>query len=244
MTFNKPPTGAKEGDLEAGGEDEPLLDGNGDPVQPNELSITCIQGKRLPIMDKNLFSSGGSSDPFVKIKIEGFDSQKTKPIRKELNPVWNEKLVFPGVEAHDVSIQVTVEDYNDISTSTFMGRISIPIEKFDDMKPHTDWYSLRAKNQEADGVDRGEVQLKIHWKYNVKVAEDKRAQQLAKENSLFGKMSSGFKAASAVVKGGLGVEGSDDEGEEVQDVSIVVVVVVVVVVGGSSSSSSSSSSSR
>lgn len=64
--------------------------------------------------------SGGSSDPFVKVRIEGYDTKKTKVIKKNLNPTWNEKMTYPSFSDSSLSAEVSVEDYNDLMTSTFM----------------------------------------------------------------------------------------------------------------------------
>ena len=73
------------------------------------LIIKVLEAKNLLVMDKKgMFSSGGS-DPYVKLegyrknkgwailskgknksKIETFD--KTKIIKKSVNPVWNQRL--------------------------------------------------------------------------------------------------------------------------------------------------------
>jgi hypothetical protein len=44
-----------------------------------------------------------------------------------LNPVWNEKLEFPKIKDSQQSLKVTVEDHNDYSLASFIGRIAIPI---------------------------------------------------------------------------------------------------------------------
>ena len=53
---------------------------------PNELHVTVCRAKNLLAMDKPLFGGQGSSDPQTRIKIDGFDTKKTKFIRKTLNP--------------------------------------------------------------------------------------------------------------------------------------------------------------
>ena len=59
----------------------------------------------------------------VTIKIKGPKEMKksTNFIRKNLNPVWNEQLIFPHVKDSQLSLVVTVEDHNDIKpTRDFM----------------------------------------------------------------------------------------------------------------------------
>eukprot|EP01038_Epipyxis_sp_PR26KG_P004421 gene4421-6250_t len=154
---------------------------------PNELIITVIQGRNLPIMDKNLLGSGGSSDPQVRIKIDK-EVQKTKYIRKNLSPQWNETLTFKPMVDSSLSMVVICEDHNDVNTASHMGRIAIPLSDFDDKKPHTKWYKLKNKTMVEDGKDRGEVQLTVIWKFNPKVLEEIAAKE-AKNNS---KMSTRF----------------------------------------------------
>lgn len=62
-------------DLEAGLDGDPNAAENMEGIEekaPNELSVTAVQARRLPAMNRNLLSGGGpSSDPLVKFKIEG-----------------------------------------------------------------------------------------------------------------------------------------------------------------------------
>lgn len=154
-----------ERDEEKGGKEE-----NEDEADqhPNELHITVVQGRRLEVKDHSLFGAG-SSDPQVRLKIVGFDQQKTAFIRKNLAPVWNSKHVFSGVDDSSLSLIATVEDHNDIKMSEFMGRVAIPLSQFNDKRPQKKWYKLRNKALDVDGIDRGEIEILIHWKFNVKV---------------------------------------------------------------------------
>jgi hypothetical protein len=165
------------GDIEAGSPGgagaETKSDSDDDETadqQPNELHITVVQGRRLTAKDISMFG-GGSSDPQVRLKINGFDQQKTPFIRKSLDPVWNSRHVFSGVLDTALSLVAVVEDHNDIQSATFMGKVAIPLNQFNDKKPSKKWYKLRNKNMEADGVDRGEIELLIHWKFNIEVCD-------------------------------------------------------------------------
>lgn len=179
LNFTRGPTVIKaageEEDLEAGGAGaETKGDGDSDndaaEEQPNELHITVVQGRRLEAKDHSLFGTG-TSDPQVRLKIHGFEQQKTPYIRKTLDPVWNSRHVFPAVVDSALSLAVIVEDHNDLKGADFMGKISIPLNQFNDKRPSKKWYKLRNKNMEADGIDRGEIELLIHWKFNIKVRD-------------------------------------------------------------------------
>ena len=57
---------------------------------PNELSVSILRAKDLAVMDSSLVGKG-SSDPRVTVKV-GASTIKTECIKKNLNPVWNEKV--------------------------------------------------------------------------------------------------------------------------------------------------------
>ncbi len=152
-----------------------------------------------------------SSDPKVRFEIEGFPKKYTKYLRKTLNPQWNEEIVYEGVVDSSLSIKVTVEDHNDVNTATFLGRVAVDLSNFHDGKPKQQWYKLMNKKLEADGVDRGEIELKIHWIFNVKVKEAMLRDKEKKEKSVFGQLTKGFSTVGKTV--GL-VEKEDEEAEE------------------------------
>jgi Ca2+-dependent lipid-binding protein len=150
------------------GLDDYVEDPETEDKEPNCLELTAIQGKQLLIMDTGMFSTGGSSDPFVRFRIPGFKDQQTAYIRKTINPIWNEKITFsPFVDASQ-TLQVTVKDYNDVTTSKFMGRIYISLLEFADKRPKKQWFKLEGENG-ADGVSRGEIELLVHWKFDLQV---------------------------------------------------------------------------
>lgn len=76
----------------------------------------------------------------MKVKVKGFDSQRTKHINENLAPTWNEKLTIAGVRNGSLSLEITVEDY-DITVNDFMGKIVLPLRKFEDKEPIRKWYS-------------------------------------------------------------------------------------------------------
>jgi hypothetical protein len=144
--------------------------------QPNELHITVVQARRLVVMNRPVFVSGGSSDPLVRLYISGFDQQKTPFIRNTLAPVWCSRHVFSGVVDSALSL-VAVVNHSDrgvfagvSDSATFMGKIAIPLNQFHDLKgPSKVWFTLRNMEGEADGILRGEIELIIDWKFNIEV---------------------------------------------------------------------------
>ena len=62
----------------------------------NRVHIFIIRARKLQVMDKNMFSSGGSSDPVVKLQYDK-EVLKSKVIKKSLNPVWMGRFHFDRV---------------------------------------------------------------------------------------------------------------------------------------------------
>eukprot|EP00485_Elphidium_margaritaceum_P001758 CAMPEP_0202694498 /NCGR_PEP_ID=MMETSP1385-20130828/8345_1 /ASSEMBLY_ACC=CAM_ASM_000861 /TAXON_ID=933848 /ORGANISM="Elphidium margaritaceum" /LENGTH=1708 /DNA_ID=CAMNT_0049350357 /DNA_START=54 /DNA_END=5180 /DNA_ORIENTATION=+ len=63
------------------------------------LTIDCIQGSNLPAMDGGLFKKSVTSDPYCEVVIQSQSSGKRvekeiEPIKKTLNPIWNQSLAF------------------------------------------------------------------------------------------------------------------------------------------------------
>ncbi|KAG0477724.1 hypothetical protein HPP92_012443 [Vanilla planifolia] len=73
----------------------------------------------------------GSSSPFVEVEF-GHQKRRTRPKSKDLNPVWNERLVFSVSDADDLpyrSIDVAVynERISAASGRNFLGKVRIPV---------------------------------------------------------------------------------------------------------------------
>uniref|UniRef100_A0A8C0LVX9 Multiple C2 and transmembrane domain-containing protein 2 n=1 Tax=Canis lupus familiaris TaxID=9615 RepID=A0A8C0LVX9_CANLF len=78
------------------------------------LTIHLKEGRNLVIRDRC-----GTSDPYVKFKLNGKTLYKSKVIYKNLNPVWDEIVVLP-IQSLDQKLRVKVYD-RDLTTSDFMG---------------------------------------------------------------------------------------------------------------------------
>ncbi|XP_008575529.1 PREDICTED: multiple C2 and transmembrane domain-containing protein 2-like [Galeopterus variegatus] len=78
------------------------------------LTIHLKEGRNLVVRDRC-----GTSDPYVKFKLNGKTLYKSKVIYKNLNPVWDEIVVLP-IQSIDQKLRVKVYD-RDLTTSDFMG---------------------------------------------------------------------------------------------------------------------------
>ncbi|XP_072241231.1 multiple C2 and transmembrane domain-containing protein 2 [Leuresthes tenuis] len=95
------------------------------PFQRYLLNINLKQGKNLVIRDKR----SGSSDPYVKFKLEGKQFYKSKVVYKNLNPRWNESFSLPLRDREHV-VEVRVYDKNRTSDD-FMGSSTISLKNLE-----------------------------------------------------------------------------------------------------------------
>nr|XP_051678947.1 multiple C2 and transmembrane domain-containing protein 2 isoform X2 [Oryctolagus cuniculus] len=78
------------------------------------LTIHLKEGHNLVVRDRC-----GTSDPYVKFKLNGKTLYKSKVVYKNLNPIWDEIVVLP-IQSLDQKLRVKVYD-RDLTTSDFMG---------------------------------------------------------------------------------------------------------------------------
>ncbi|XP_050969789.1 multiple C2 and transmembrane domain-containing protein 2 isoform X2 [Labeo rohita] len=88
------------------------------------LTICLKEGRRLVIRDRC-----GTSDPYVKFKLDGKTLYKSKVVYKNLNPVWNETFSFP-IRNLDQKLFIKVYD-RDLTTDDFMGSCGIELNKLE-----------------------------------------------------------------------------------------------------------------
>ncbi|XP_062404869.1 multiple C2 and transmembrane domain-containing protein 2 isoform X2 [Sardina pilchardus] len=115
--------------LDVGGESLYLPEHLRDSQKTYLLNITLKEGKNLVIRDRC-----GTSDPYVKFKLDGKTLYKSKVVYKNLNPVWNEIFAFP-VPDLDQKLFVKVYD-RDLATDDFMGSSSVALDELELEKTH------------------------------------------------------------------------------------------------------------
>ncbi|XP_059469596.1 synaptotagmin-10-like [Neocloeon triangulifer] len=86
------------------------------------LTVTVIKARNLKAMDIT-----GSSDPYVKVSLicqgRRIKKRKTSVKKANLNPVYNEALVFdvPSENVDDVSLLIKVLDYDRVGSNELLG---------------------------------------------------------------------------------------------------------------------------
>ncbi|KAI9224783.1 C2 domain-containing protein [Blastocladiella britannica] len=96
------------------------------PLSRIDRVDVTVYGGTVP--DRDMFSK---SDPYVIIKCGRFHSKRTKTIKNNNNPVWNETHSidtkgFLGGEGSDIVIELWDHDY--LTRDDFLGSITIPLE--------------------------------------------------------------------------------------------------------------------
>ncbi|XP_054463618.1 multiple C2 and transmembrane domain-containing protein 2-like isoform X2 [Anoplopoma fimbria] len=113
--------GLKEGDNQNCEMGDDFLSPSGsirDPPRSFLLTINLKEGRNLVIRDRC-----GTSDPYVKFKLDGKTFYKSKVVYKDLNPKWNETFSLP---VKDLNQKLYIKVYDrDLTTDDFMGSASV-----------------------------------------------------------------------------------------------------------------------
>lgn len=95
-----------------------------DPVKSFLVTITLKEGRNLVIRDRC-----GTSDPYVKFKLDGKTFYKSKTVFKNLNPTWNETFSIP---VKDLNQKLYIKVYDrDLTTDDFMGSASVLLSELE-----------------------------------------------------------------------------------------------------------------
>ncbi|XP_073328262.1 multiple C2 and transmembrane domain-containing protein 2 [Pagrus major] len=122
-------------------------------VQRYLLNINLKKGRNLVIRDKR----SGTSDPYVKFKLEGKQLYKSKVVYKNLNPRWNESFSHPLRDREHV-VEVRVYDKNRTSDD-FMGSSTISLKSLELYKTYE--MELRLDDPKSKEDDMGVILVDV-----------------------------------------------------------------------------------
>ncbi|XP_029377993.1 multiple C2 and transmembrane domain-containing protein 2 isoform X1 [Echeneis naucrates] len=123
------------------------------PFQRYLLNITLKQGKNLVIRDKR----SGTSDPYVKFKVDGKVFYKSKVVYKNLNPKWAESFSHPLRDREHI-VEVRVYDKNR-TADDFMGSSLIPLKDLDLYKTYE--LELHLQDPKSKEQDMGVIKVDV-----------------------------------------------------------------------------------
>jgi len=107
------------------------------PVKENFiLKLDVLEAKDLKIMDIS-----GSSDPYCIISMDNLE-KKTRTIKCNLNPVFDEHFEFPIKQLETAELQIQLFDEDRIGKHEFMGAVTVKIFLLDKHAKIQNWYKL------------------------------------------------------------------------------------------------------
>ncbi|GJN03863.1 hypothetical protein PR202_ga21352 [Eleusine coracana subsp. coracana] len=106
--------------------------------------------------------SNGFSDPYVKLQL-GKQRFKTKVIKTNLNPTWDQEFSFLVGDGKDV-LKLDVYDEDILSMDDFLGQVKVPLQDVlaaENLSLDTRWYQLLPKGKTDKAVNCGEICVAI-----------------------------------------------------------------------------------
>lgn len=116
------------------------------------LQVTVRRATNLVGKDRG----GTSSDPYVVLKLGG-QEQRTRTIKRNLNPVWEQRLDFRSslADVLNQSLTVSVMDHDEITRDDSLGSVALPLRS-----------QLEFTNRRDLSLDlptRGTLYLALEW---------------------------------------------------------------------------------
>lgn len=122
------------------------------------LQVHIDQAENLPDTDTSFFNMFGKdvTDPFVTLKMGDVELFRTKTIKDDLNPKWDEKQVI-NVYQELENITVNVRDKESIG-SVHVASVSVASEKFSKGNAIEGWFNLK-----NNGEERGKIKMSVQF---------------------------------------------------------------------------------
>ncbi|KND03955.1 uncharacterized protein SPPG_01407 [Spizellomyces punctatus DAOM BR117] len=100
--------------------------------------------------------SGGASDPYVQIYLNGSKIHKTRVIKKTLDPVWNETFSCPVTSRLRSTLEFRVKDWNNFAKDVTLGTVRVQLGRLVPNTVVTHEYPL-------EGAAGGTIKLRMFF---------------------------------------------------------------------------------
>ncbi|XP_061923592.1 extended synaptotagmin-3 [Entelurus aequoreus] len=125
------------------------------PLPRGVVRVHLLEARNLVAKDTYMFGMvKGKSDPYANLRV-GDRSVKSKTVKENLNPTWNEVYEFVVHEAPGQELEVELFD-EDTDKDDFVGRYHLDLGEVKKRKEIDEWFTL-------EDVPNGEVHLKLLW---------------------------------------------------------------------------------
>ncbi|KAM3861920.1 extended synaptotagmin-2-B-like [Diretmus argenteus] len=125
------------------------------PLPRGVVRVHLLEARDL--LAKDTYMMGlvkGKSDPYAVMRV-GNRQFKSKTVKEDLHPRWNEVYEFVVHEAPGQELEVELFD-EDTDKDDFLGRYNLDFGEVKREKEMDQWFPL-------DGVQNGEVHMKLQW---------------------------------------------------------------------------------
>jgi tellurium resistance protein TerZ len=154
------------------------------------VSIEVLKGRNLIAKDRNLLGKRTTSDPYVKVHVGRQLLGKTKVVKKNVSPVWNQRFQYSmGADSaaqimqqqyrNQVSVTLTIFDHDGIGDDDAMGTVVVPLDPMSSTS--SKWYTV-GKGSGANFCKNatGDLEIKVTFEgQNMRSVERGQVQNLA-----------------------------------------------------------------
>ncbi|KAJ3604795.1 hypothetical protein NHX12_026847 [Muraenolepis orangiensis] len=118
-----------------------------------KLDVELRRGLNLAVRDR-----GGTSDPYVKFKLNGKEVFRSKTIHKNLNPLWDERTTLT-LDSLSEPLYIKVFDYDFGLQDDFMGSAYLHLDSLEQQR--TVAVTLELKDPHYPDQDLGTLELSV-----------------------------------------------------------------------------------